>query len=275
MLKFLFWILLLANGGLFAYQQGFFDALLPSGREPARMKNQFNADKIKVIAKPEPKPEPKSEPKPEPKPEPQAEAKPESKADAKPEAKAESKPEPKPEPKPQPKAETAPPPPVAKKAEQLIACTEVGNFNPEDAKRFKARLAPLDLGDRLTQRPVQEVATHMVYIPSQGDKEGAERKAAELRRLGINDYFIIQDNSSMRWAISLGVFRLESAARAHLVTLIEKGVRTARIAQRTVSSKQVALQLHNLNRASFTTVEKAMDDFPNQEMRKCEAAKAE
>lgn len=243
MLKFLFWILLLANGGLLAYQQGYFDALLPSGREPARMKSQINADKVRLVAKPEPKPEPKAEPKSEAKPEPQ----------------------------PAPKPAAVEPPPVAKKAEPLVACTEVGNFNPEEAKRFTGRLASLNLGERISQRPVQEIATHMVYIPSQGDKEGAERKAAELRRLGIDDFFIIQDNSNMRWAISLGVFRLESAARAFLVTLIDKGVRTARIGQRGVTSKQVAFQLHNVNPATVSAVEKIIADFPKQDMRKCEA----
>lgn len=233
MLKFFFWILLLGNAGLIAYQQGYFDAFLSSGREPARMKDQLNADKVKLI------PPPVAAPAPAPAP----------------------APEPAPEPAPQPAAEV-------KKV--VLACTEIGNFGPEDAKRFSAELASLSLGDRVKQRALQEVANHMVYIPPQADKEGAEKKAGELRKLGVEDFFIIQDNSPMRWGISLGVFKHEDAARTHLASLNQKGVRSARIGQRTVTSSQVAFQVRELDEEGKTALDKVKAGFPKQEMRKCQ-----
>lgn len=226
MLKFFFWILLLANAGLLGYQQGYFDALLPSGREPARMKNQLNADKVRLVPAPAPVPV----------------------ADASP-AEATAQPE-------------------TKKA-AVIACTEVGNFNPEEAKRFHAQLAPLALGERVSQRAIQEVASHIVYIPPQADKETAEKKAIELRRMGIDDFFIIQDNSSLRWGISLGVFKQEEAARAHLANLNQKGVRSARIGQRSVTSSMVAFQLRELDADAKSAIDKIMADFPKQETQSC------
>ncbi len=222
MLKFFFWILLLANGGLLAYQHGYFEALLPSGREPARIGNQLNADKIKLI--------PPSAPQP---------------------------------------VSDAPP---AAQAAAAAACTEIGNFNPDEAKRFSAQLASLALGERLLARPVQEVASHMVYIPPQVDKESADKKASELRRLGVEDFFIIQDNSPLRWGISLGVFKMEEAARTHLANLNQKGVRSARIGQRSVTSNLVAFQLKELDADAMSVVEKVKAGFAKQEMRKCEEA---
>lgn len=219
MLKFFFWILLLANAGLFAYQQGYFAVLLPSGREPARMDNQLNADKIRLVPPPPPVPAP-----------------------------------------------------AAVKTEEVVACAEIGNFNPAEAKRFTAQLAALSLGERLSQRPVQEVASHMVYIPPLADKDTAEKKAGELRRLGVNDFYIIQDNSDLRWSISLGVFKLEEAARAHLVSLSQKGVRSARIGQRGVTSNAVAFQLRELDANTKSALEKISADFPKQELRNCEPA---
>ncbi len=219
MLKFFFWILLLANAGLFAYQQGYFAVLLPSGREPARMDNQLNADKIRLVPPPPPVPAP-----------------------------------------------------AAVKTEEVVACAEIGNFNPEEAKRFTAQLVALSLGERLSQRPVQEVASHMVYIPPLADKDTAEKKAGELRRLGVNDFYIIQDNSDLRWSISLGVFKLEEAARAHLVSLSQKGVRSARIGQRGVTSNAVAFQLRELDANTKSALEKISADFPKQELRNCEPA---
>jgi hypothetical protein len=235
MLKFLFWILLLGNAGLFAYQQGYFDAFLSSGREPARMKDQLNADKVKLIPPPAAAPTPAPAPSPAP--------------------------EPAPEPTPQPAAEV--------KKVVVLACTEIGNFGPDDAKRFSAELVSLSLGDRVKQRALQEVANHMVYIPPQADKEGAEKKAGELRKLGVEDFFIIQDNSPMRWGISLGVFKHEDAARTHLAALNQKGVRSARIGQRTVTSSQVAFQIRDLDEEGKAALDKVKAGFPKQETRKC------
>lgn len=239
MLKFFFWILLLGNAGLFAYQQGHFDAFLSSGREPARMKGQLNADKVKLIPPPAP-----AAPAPAPPP----------------------TPEPASEPAPQP----AVPPAAEVKKTVSFACTEIGNFSPDDAKRFSAEIAALSLGDKVKQRALQEVANHMVYIPPQADKEGAEKKAGELRKLGVDDFFIIQDNSPMRWGISLGVFKHEDAARTHLASLNQKGVRSARIGQRTVTSSQVAYQIRDLDEDGKAALDKIKAGFPKQEMRRCQ-----
>lgn len=227
MLKFFFWILLLANAGLLAYQQGMLAALLPSGHEPARIGNQLNADKIRLI--------PPSEVKREP----------------------------------APAVE-----PVAALAgkEEVLLCAEIGNFSPDEARRFSAQLAALALGERVSQRAVQEVATHMVYIPPQADKEGAEKKADQLRQLGIQDFFIIQDNSPLRWGISLGVFKQEEAARAHLTSLNQKGVRSARIGQRSVSSSLTAFRLRDIDAGTKSALEKIKAGFPKQDMRDCDPA---
>ena len=229
MLKFFFWILLLGNAALFAYQQGHFDAFLSTGREPARMKDQLNADKVRLVPPPA-TPAPAPAPAPEKPPEPVAEVK----------------------------------KPV------VLACTEIGNFGPDDAKRFSAELTSLSLGDRVKQRALQEVASHMVYIPPQADKDGAEKKAGELRKLGVEDFFIIQDGSNLRWGISLGVFKQEDAAKAHLAALGQKGVRTARIGQRTVTSSQVAFQVRDLDEDARAALDKVKAGFPKLETRKCQ-----
>lgn len=228
MLKFFFWILLLANAVLLAFQQGYLEFWLPSGREPARMNNQFNADKIKLIP-------------------PNAVS-----------------------------AIVAPPapPPVAEKKQVAWTCTEIGNFTADDAKRFEAKLTEAVSGIKISQRSVQDTATHMVYIAPLGSKEAAEKKANELRHLGINEFYIIQDNSDLRWGISLGIFRYEDAARTQLTSLMQKGVRSARIGERSIPVKAVAFQLHELDAATKESVTKIRADFPRQEMRECEAVQA-
>lgn len=254
MLKFFFWILLLANAALFAYREGAFETLLPSGHEPGRMSRQLNADKIRLV--------PASEANAPSAPVPAPAAAPNAAPAA-------------PAPTTTPGTTTGAAPAADAAAVQkpvALACAEIGNFNAEEAKRFSARLASLSLGDRVSQHAVQEVATHIVYIPPQGDREGAEKKAGELRRLGITDFFIIQDNSNLRWGISLGVFKLEEAARAHLAALNQKGVHSARIGERSVTSNLVAFRLRGLDADARSALEKIRSGFPRQEMRGCDGA---
>ncbi|MEN3367553.1 MAG: hypothetical protein V7606_4827 [Burkholderiales bacterium] len=225
MLKFFFWILLLANAGLFMYRQG---DTMSDGREPARMSNQLNADKVKLMPAAQGSAASSNAPR---------------------------------------EVAVAPPQPAANKVE--ASCTEIGNFAAGDARRFEARLAAQSLGDRVRQRNIQEIMSHVVYIPPQGGKEEADKKVEELRRLGIDDIYIIQDDSSLRWAISLGVFKEEERARAHLAELTRKGVRSARIGPHSVGGAMVTFQLRDLDADAKARLERIKEDFPKQEIRGC------
>lgn len=264
MLKFFFWTVVLANAALFAYQRGYLDMWVPSGHEPARISNQLNPDNIKIVSAPPvaSKPAPAQTAAAADAPAPAAAEAPATRAPAA-------------APTPAPVAVVTAPPAADKTAEKkkaaVIACTEIGNFSAEDAKRFSAQLATLSLGERVKQRTAREVTSHIVYIPPQADKEGAEQKAEELRQLGINDFFIIQDNSSLRWGISLGVFKTEEAARTHLANLTQKGVQAARIGERGVNSL-VAFQVRDLEADKKAALEKIKSKFPKQEIRRCEPA---
>jgi hypothetical protein len=227
MLKFFFWFLLLANGVLFAFHQGYLDTLVPTGREPERAANQLNADKIKLV----------------------------SPAAVRAAAIV---------PAPQPTAA------LVEKKQNLVACTEVGNFNIAEAKQFEARLIALVPADRISRRDIQEISSHMIFIPPQRGKYGADRKAAELRKLGITDFYVIQDASEQRWGISLGIFKTEEAAQSHLAALNQQGIRSARLLEHKVPLTKIAFQLRELDPGTKGSIEKLKVDFPRQEMRNCE-----
>ncbi len=63
-----------------------------------------------------------------------------------------------------------------------------------------------------------------VHLPQQPDRASAEKKVADLQRLGITDYFIDPNN-----AVSLGLFKTEEAARRAFDQLRGKGVQGIRI----------------------------------------------
>jgi len=90
-------------------------------------------------------------------------------------------------------------------------------------------LEPLGLGSRLSQRRAEEIASYWVFMPPLRNRQAANSKAAELRKLGVEDFFIVQEDPKFRFAISLGVFKSEEAAKARLEELKKRGVRSGRV----------------------------------------------
>jgi hypothetical protein len=265
MLKILFSLLLLTNLLIFAYRDGQLAALFPDDREPARMGRQLNPERIVLLPKEGQKN--KSLPAvgeapavvaPVPAPTPVANL-----APAVVPAPALT-----PTPTPTPTLIPVAVPPQAP-APVVTSCSEVGSFDIAEAARFAKRIAVLGLSEAVTRRTVVEPARMMVYMPPQGSKEGAEKKAGELRRLGINDFFIMPDGD-YQWGISLGVFRSEEAARAHLTQMGKRGVVTARLGPFSAGTSRIAFQFRGLDAAATKALVKIRADFAKQEMQACE-----
>ena len=223
MLKFVFWLLAGVNLLVLAIGQGYLGSFRSETREPARLQNQLQANKLTLLTQ-EQAMGPAATP-----------------------------------------AAAMPAPPLS------YACTEVGNFLLADGRRFEAQVAALDLGDRQSRRNVagQDISSYMVYIPPQGSKEGADRKAGELKQLGVTNYFIMNESSPLRWGISLGVFKSETSAQSQLASLNKQGVHSARVAPRYSASKQFAYQFRDLDAATRARLEKIKTQFPEQELRSC------
>jgi len=71
-----------------------------------------------------------------------------------------------------------------------------------------------------------------VRLPPAASREVAGRKVSELRALGVNDFYVIQERGANQFAISLGLFKTEAAAQQHLTFLQGKRVRGAGVAPR-------------------------------------------
>ena len=71
-----------------------------------------------------------------------------------------------------------------------------------------------------------------MHIPPFKTRSDAENKVAELKKLGIKEYFVMQEGGTDGFAISLGLFSTQEAAESSLAALKEKGVRSARLVER-------------------------------------------
>lgn len=166
-----------------------------------------------------------------------------------------------------PVAVAPPPPPVA------LKCLEWGSFTLTDAPRAEKTLEPLALGSRLAQRRTEETAGWWVFIPPQArapnGRQAALRKAGELRALGVEDYFIVQEEGQHRWALSLGVFRTEDAARARLEVLRSQGVRSALVGARETVVPKVWLQVKGVDPALESKLKELTVQVESTELRTC------
>jgi hypothetical protein len=225
LLNFVFWILLGLNAVLFAYGRGYLGSVSGGEHEPARTRNQLATDHIKPVAAA-----------------PAQAAAAAGRGDTAPDTGIPATPTEAPAP-----ASTPAPAPAA-----LVACTEAGSFGAGEAKRFETRLARLALGEHQSRREVQaqDVTSYLVFVPPQGSKEAAERKAAELRGLGLENFFIMSADSPYKWAISLGVFKSEASAQTMLATLGKQGVHSAKIAPRGPMATRFVYQFRDIDAAT-------------------------
>jgi hypothetical protein len=166
-------------------------------------------------------------------------------------------------------APRAAPGPAPASAGAPAACVEWGSFTLADAPRMEKALEPLALGAKLAQRRTEETAGWWVFIPPQGNRAGAQKKAAELKSLGVEDYFVMQDEGPLRWALSLGVFRTEDAAQARLATLRDRGVRTAQVGPRELQVPKVWLQVRGADAGQGAALRDIARTVEGSELRDC------
>ena len=171
-----------------------------------------------------------------------------------------------------PTAPPAPQPAPASASPATVKCIEWGAFAPAEAARAEKALAPLQLGERLSQRRTEETAGWWVFIPPTtptNARQAALRKAAELKKLGVQEYFIVQEEGPNRWAVSLGVFRSEEAAQARLAALRAQGVRSARVGPRETQVPKVWLQVESVDAGLRAQLQEAARLIDGSELRDC------
>jgi hypothetical protein len=146
-------------------------------------------------------------------------------------------------------------------------CVEWGDFSGPDLTRAAAALSALQLGDKLSQRQVERDIGYWVYISPLKNKAAVNRKVAELKALGIREYFIIQSAGRWRNAISLGVFKTREAAQSFLNHLRTKGVHSAKVGERASKLKATIFRLNRIDAATGAKLMAMQKDFAGSELK--------
>jgi len=152
------------------------------------------------------------------------------------------------------------------KARPGKTCMEWGEFSGIDLARATKVLAEMKLGDKLSQRTVEYTSGYWVYIKPLKTRADANKKIAQLKALGVEEYFVVQERGKWFNAISLGVFKTSVAANNYLARLNKKGVHSVVVGTRNHKLKFTVFVLNNIDVTTRTQLNALHKYFPGSEL---------
>jgi hypothetical protein len=148
-----------------------------------------------------------------------------------------------------------------------LSCAEWGEFSGADLARAQQELSELKLGDRLTQRMLEQDHGYWVYIPPLKRRTAVEKKIAQLKERGVQDYFVVQEKGKWLNAISLGVFKTEAAAQKYLASLQAQDVRSAQFGERKSKLKFTVFAIKGVDSPTADRLNALQKGFPDSELK--------
>jgi hypothetical protein len=160
--------------------------------------------------------------------------------------------------------------PVAKPAApapKTTACFQWGDFAAGDVGPALKALEKFQLGDKVARQKLEKTQGWWVYIPPRKTQQEAQKKVVELKQLGVEDSYVIQDGSRWRNAISLGIFSTAEAANRFLAQLKDKGVKSAMAGARTHETDLTRLLVRDVGQDTGAELAKLAQDFSSTELK--------
>lgn len=218
-MRYLFWLLLVVNLGLFTYFN--LDLILPS--KPQIKALEIDPEKIRLLTPSE----------------------------------IESLPR---------KNNTSPPAAPAP-APVALACYEWGIFSDANFEDAQAAAARLSLQTSVKDEDSKQAKRFWVYRQPLSSASEAQKKASEIKALGVEDLFVVQEEK-FKNAISFGIFEDEQLAIKLVNELKAKGVKNVSKALRSQGKSHSSLVLTNVGDKEVSALEKLQPDFPEAKLKK-------
>jgi len=156
------------------------------------------------------------------------------------------------------------PTPVATPAN--LTCYEWGVFSAANLTGAQTAITNLSLQATVKEQSSTDAKRFWVYKPPLKSAEAAQAKALELKGLGVEELYVLQDG---KWknAISFGVFEDEQLATNLLNELKAKGVKEVVKALRNQGKGHASLQFSKLTDAEVLELKKLKPDFPEADIK--------
>ena len=130
------------------------------------------------------------------------------------------------------------------------------------------------MGPKLSQRKVEDNVGWWVFIPPLPSRQAANQKAVELKSLGVEDFFIVSEDSKWRNAIQFGLFKSQDAANVRLAKLRDSRVRSAQAGMRDAQIAKVFFQMRDVPEPFAAKLGEMKTMFPGSEVKACAAEEA-
>ena len=173
-------------------------------------------------------------------------------------------------------AELARPEKAAKPAEKRVesVCLRVGDLAADEAARLEALTAEKHAAFKGVRTANPGSTSYWVFIPPLGSKQEAESKAAELKKLRVPEFFIVQESGPNNRAISLGLFSSREAAASRLEQLRSKGVRSAKVGERNGKPTSFVIELTGPETQAEALRQTLVEALPDTKLAACKTAVA-
>lgn len=149
---------------------------------------------------------------------------------------------------------------------QTTSCYKWGNFSTTNLPSAQVVLVRLGLSAEVKQEALENQDKRFwVYYPALKTAELAQQKANEIKALGIEDLYIVQD-SQWRNAISFGLFNDEQLASNLLKDLQAKGVKGATKALRNPGKALSSLLINGVSASAALELHKTKHEFLGTEL---------
>ncbi len=147
------------------------------------------------------------------------------------------------------------------------SCYKWGKFTTASLPAAQTVIENLGLSAEVVEESAaNQERRFWVYYPPLATPELAQSKADEIKRLGVDELYIVQD-SQWRNAISFGLFSEETLANALLKELRAKGVRNAVKSLRSQGSATSSLLAKDVSSEAAVELYKVRPEFVGTEVR--------
>lgn len=146
------------------------------------------------------------------------------------------------------------------------SCYEWGIFSASSLTGAQSAASNLSLQPTVKEQTSLEAKRFWVYKPPLKSAEAAQSKASELKALGVQELFVLQD-SKWKNAISFGVFEDEKLATNLLKELRAKGVKDVVKASRNQGKGHSSLLFKKLTETEVAELKKLKPAFPEANLK--------
>lgn len=146
------------------------------------------------------------------------------------------------------------------------SCFEWGMFNANNIESAKNAVAQLSLTAEVKEHTPQTNKRFWIFVPPLKNAQAAQNYANELRNLGVEDLFVVQE-PSWKNAISFGLFEDETLAQNLLNELKAKGVE--KVEKSLWNPKgQISLIFSHINDKEAASLSNLKSNFPEAKLKK-------